>query len=257
MAIGINYRNAKLYGGAALAYLSRSGQNQNQGFRYRNPGSNTQTITKKRKPKQVIKSFKRMVYDTEQAKHYTFDVSTVMTHNTIYTCMPTQGITQGTGISSRQGDEVYLCAIRLSGVCVTSVDENAYKYRIMVGYTGEEYTTGGIANTFPVALTSAELFLPSTGTLLPVNGLVNAKAFTCLYDEVVDINSNLADVADWTSFRTTVQLNTVFPYQAGGSVFGKTKNLVVVLTSAVAAGSAGVTSTGSIVLSADLIFKSG
>lgn len=242
--------------GAMNYYSNPSGSRTKQPYIMTNGGSQTRTlINKRRKKRGPYKSFKKLVYDTEPAKHYTFDGSTSTTHNTIYTCSPTQGIVQGTGATARIGDEVYLCALKLHGLAVAATASNAYKYRVLVGWTGEEYSTANIANQFVSGLGAAEIFLPNTAATLTVNGIVNSKAITIIHDETIDINSQISTVADWSSFSYTVPLNMVYPYQASGSVFGKNKNLVVIVTSAVAGGTTGTTSTGSFVISADLIFK--
>ena len=47
----------------------------------------------------------------------------------------TSKIVQGTSNSQREGDSVYLEALKIEGIIHSSVDSNAYKYRILVGYS--------------------------------------------------------------------------------------------------------------------------
>jgi len=249
---GYGYSKPRLFGaiGAGLYNSSRTRQ------KFRPTGGRSITITRNRKKKPVSRmSFKKMVYSTEQAKHYTGEVSAVLKHNVLYTMCPTQGIVQGNTATTRIGDEVYLAALKINALAVTDTSSNAYKYRILVGWTGEEYSVANIQNTFPEAQSSAQTFHPSTASLIMPNGVVNAKAFTVLHDQSIDINSQISGVADWQTVTVNVPLEQVFNYQSAASVQGKTRNLVVLLCSSVAGGTNTVTSTGSMVVSFDLIFK--
>lgn len=162
----------------------------------------------------------------------------------------TAQIGQGTGNADRLGDSIYLEALKLEGFFQSATDPNAYRFRLIVGYSGEEY---GVTTFTAGNLTATELFLPST-TTTPTNGIINPKAFTVLYDEVHDINSQVENYRTIASTRTTIQLKQQFPYQASTSVYGKTKNLYAVVV-AYAADVAAATPIGSAVLSYDLIFK--
>jgi len=84
---------------------------------------------------------------------------------------------------------------------------------------------------------------------------VNPKAFTVLHDEVIDINSIVVATQETHALAFTIPVQTRFQYQASASQFGKTRNLVVVVTSFVPGGVTGTTATGTIQLSSDLIFK--
>ena len=211
----------------------------------------TGTTTKKRRPKGgKKKSFTRKVMDVFGAKHFTDQPSVVIPNVTPLTYNLTSKIVQGTSNSQREGDSVYLEALKIEGIIHSSVDSNAYKYRILVGYSGEEHTAAAWSST---GLTNAEIFLPGTFALAAC-GIVNPKAFTVLYDQVIDINSQITGEATLQSFRDTIQLKTKFPYQSAGAVYGKTKNLyVIVLGYGVAL--AVNDPTGTVFMSMDLIFK--
>ena len=216
----------------------------------------TQTLTKRRRTKpQRSVSLKTLIKRTEAAKHYTFENNAALLHNTLYTCIPTQGITQGTGNTNRVGDEIYLCAIKVMGQYLSASTAGAYSMRLLVGWSGEEYTTANISNQLVSGLGGSEVFLPSTFTTWTPNGLINPKAFTVLYDQTIDINSQITATSDLSSFEFTVPLNQTFCYQSSGSVQGKTRNLCVVVIGGVALGTTGTTPAGNCIWAADLIYK--
>lgn len=218
-------------------------------------GANRSLVARRSHKRKGRKSFKRAVMDIQPAKHVTSTPNTSMTHNTLYTCCPSQAITQGDGNTNRDGDSAYLCALKMKGVFYTSTLEGGYQYRIIVGYSGEEISTANVDTTFVSGLGTSEVFLPNTATAITSNGIINPKAFTVLYDETFDVNSQLVDIYDSIGFDFTVPLNTQLPYQASGSVFGKYKNLYVLVMGWIGGGSSGVSAVGNVSASYDLIFK--
>jgi len=142
--------------------------------------------------------------------------------------------------------------LKIKNAIFSSTAAGAYQFRILVGYSGEEYTANNYTTT---RLTATELFLPDTFNW-GVNGLINPKAFTCLYDSTVDINSQITGVADITNHAFTVDLgNQHFNYQSSGSTFGKTRNLYMLVIGCAAGGVSGVSPVGTINTAVDLIFK--
>lgn len=188
------------------------------------------------------------------AKHYTGETSPTLVHNTVTSMCPTQGITQGDGNTNRDGDAIELEALKLKGSLVTATTAGAYQYRVMVGWSGEEFTTANIATGLVSAIGATELFLPSTQGWVN-NALVNPKAFTILYDQTFDLNSQIAATQDIYNFNVTVPIHQGFSYQSSGSVQGKNRNLYVVVIGSVAGGTTGTTAAGQILLAYDLVFK--
>lgn len=255
MAIGFGYRNY-LKGAAGLGAVAY--QTRNPAFigrRSRTGRSYTLVTTNKRRQAFKGNSFKRQVMKLHPAKHYTMETSPNNTHNTILSMCPTQGITQGDGNTNRDGDGVHLESIKVKGTLITSAAAGAYQHRIIVGWSGEEITTANIATSLVSGLSATELFLPTTAGTWVNDGIINPKAFTCLYDETFDLNSQIALTQDLVSIGFTVPIHQDFDYQASGSVMGKTKNLFVVVIAAVAGGVTGTTAAGQHLISADLIFK--
>lgn len=218
----------------------------------RSARSQSMTITKTKRRRTINrKSFKNQLYDNMAAKHTNGEQGLGMTHNTLYTLVPTAQPAQGDTNASRDGDAIVLCALKLNGFFNTDVAAAGYSFRVIVGFTGEEYTTV----PFGSGLGTSELFLPSTAGLATV-GIINPKAFTVLYDEKFTVNSEISGTRSKLDYSIYVPLNNQkFYYQSSASQLGKTKNLVVVIVSDVIGGVSGVTSTGGTTLSWDFIFK--
>jgi len=246
----------KPYGRTAMnvvPYMLSSSQSSRRGVKSSTTGSIV-TTKRARKPARAL-SLKTLIKRAEASKHYTLDSNIATLHNTVYTCVPTQGVLQGvTNAAGRSGDEIYVCALKMHGIMVSAAAAGAYSFRILVGWTGEEITTAGAGTGLVSGLGTTEVFLPNTVTYA-TNGVVNPKAFTCLYDQTFDINSQIATISDVNSFSFTVPINQTFNYQSSASIQGKTRNLAIVVVSTVYGGVTGTTASGACVLAADLIYK--
>lgn len=177
------------------------------------------------------------------------------THNTIYTNNITAQVTQGTGNDNRQGDQIFMRGLNIRGSVFTNSTANAYQYRILVGYSGEEYNPGIAFGTGANGLAIGEIFLPNTGINFTTHGIINSKAFTVLYDQTLDVNSQIAATVDVSHVNIYVPLNQKFAYQSAASVYGKTKNLYVIAIGSVAGGTAGTTAAGVVSFTTDLTYK--
>jgi len=217
--------------------------------------SNTRTLTRTRtKGKQMKSQIKRILTADKPAKHLTAYAPSNLLHNSIYTICPTQAVVQGDTNAQRDGDQIQLCALKLKGAFYTDSVAAGYTYRILVGYSGEEYPTGVAWSA--AGLVEAEIFLPLTGNGHRTNAVVNPKAFTVLYDQTIDVNSLLDGVADVHSYEVSVPLgDQKFYYQSTASVYGKTRNLYVVVIACRGGGTLGTTDSGDIQMAVDLIFK--
>lgn len=243
--------NRKLYAtamGSSLKVLPYMLGNSSTG---RSSGTQNM-VTAKRKRKPNRNSFRSKLMAVTAAKHHTGTQAQAFTHDSIYSLNVTAGIVQGDLNSTRNGDSIHLAAIKIKGFFNAATAAGAYSYRILVGYTGEEYTNTSFS---AAAIGDVELFLPNTTNSFRGTGIINPKAFTCLYDETIDVNSEVAAALSLKSYAFTVQLDKRFPYQASGSVLGKDKNLMIVVIGSVAGGSLGVTAAGGTTISFDCIFK--
>jgi len=240
---------------AALSVLGAAGGGSNQQVGTTSAASRSQTMARKRRKVTGRRSsFAKKVRNLAPYQHNTLadgsDFSN-MTHNTIYTTNLTAKIVQGDANTDRDGDAIYLNALKLSGAIHTNTASNGYMFRVLVGWSGEEYAITASS----AGLTSQEIFLPATGTTFLTNGIVNPKAFTCIYDSISDVNSLLATTADIFSLRAKIQLDQKYVYQSSGSTFGKFKNLYLVVIGCVIGGTTGTTATGTFYMGTDVIFQ--
>jgi len=222
------------------------------GFRY--GGSKSQTITKrKRKYGSRTFSLKRAIDNTRPAKHCPFtDIGVSTTHNTIYTWGPSQTIAKGTGDDQRIGDHVQLEALKLHyKVESNAAFDSAVQYRIITLWSGEEFN---VPVTLGSGLSASELFVTGSSAW-QVLGVCNPKAVTVLDDRTINLNNSITGVSDLESNFYTVQLGQKLDYQTAGSIYGKNRNLYVVVIGSIDGGTTGTTVTGNILFNADLIFK--
>lgn len=173
-------------------------------------------------------------------------------HNSIFSYNLSAQLGQGTGNTNRQGDQVYLEAVKFRGYVRSAATAGGYTYRVLVGWSGEEYIPAGLTTA---GLSFAEIFLPQTGTYNGAAAIVNPKAFTVLFDSNVDINSQIAAVTDINSIVFNVPLKQKFAFQATASNYGKTKNLYIVVIGSLPGATAGVTGAGDAAINCDIIFK--
>lgn len=255
MAIGFGYKNNAAYAFGAGQQLYNAAVSRATATGYRNGRSYTQTGYKRRRPVGNRLSLKRQMIKLHSAKHSTQDLSANNTHNTILTSCPTQNVVQGDGNTNRDGDAIHIECLKLKGSLVSSTTAGAYQHRIIVGWSGEEVTTALIATNLVSGLAATELFLPTTSGTWVANGIINPKAFTVLYDQTFDINSQVAAAQDIVNFAVSIPIHQDFDYQSSSSVQGKNRNLFVIAIAEVAGGTSGVTAAGQHIISTDLVFK--
>lgn len=176
-----------------------------------------------------------------------------MVQQALYTVNLTAGITQGTANTQRNGDAIVLSGLKVKGFYSTDTASNGYGFRVIVGYSGEEFTNTTFSSG---AFVAAQLFLPNTSTTQTTAAQIDPKAFTVLHDERITCNSQLEGVRDRQDYSFYVNLgNTKFPYQATASALGKMKNLYMIVTGDVLLGTPGSTAIGGSTLTVDLVFK--
>jgi len=241
------------YGAVSYAASKYGPPGPNNRYINRKTANNGSLITADRAFKRRRYSFKSKVKATEPAKHSTVaPTQNPMLADTLYTFSPTQAITQGTGNTNRIGDSIEIMALKVKGFFNTATPTGAYTFRVIVGWSGEEYAA---ASTFTSGLGATEIFLPNTVTGWVANGIINPKAFTVLYDQTWDINSMIAAASENQSYAFTVPINQTFNYQATAATMGKLKNLYVVIVGNVFGGTGGITQIGATFMATDLIFK--
>jgi len=202
---------------------------------------------------QIRKEIAKSTMRQSEVKNASSGNSATLVHNQIQGFGVTQRIVQGTNSEQRLGDEMFLEAFRMEVIIGAPTTAGAYAYRIMVVYSGEEYSGTTFSST---TLTSSEIFLPNIVSGTRVSGVVNKKAVQVLYDHEFVINSNITAVADVYTTSAYINLRKYkFQYQAGGSVYGKLKNLYVIVIPNVQGGTLDTTACGSIVINNSLDYR--
>lgn len=134
---------------------------------------------------------------------------------------------QGNADGNRIADAVNL--IKLSGNIRWYTDPKAafYQLRILVFFSGEE--TNPNATNFATGGLGASDFMIG-GTAVSSIGCVNPKSCQLLYDNLVEINSAIDAFEDGVTTRINIDLKgQKFLYQSAAGVYGKTKNLYVMI----------------------------
>jgi len=236
---------------AAGKYAYGSARGTRTNLRFRQGGVLTETATKKRKTTGK-KSFKDQLFAQMAAKHDTGEQQIALLHNTMQTLNLTARITQGDANNSRDGDAIVLCGLKLKGFVHSHTSTNMFGYRLLIGYSGEEYNR----TTFGAGLVNDEVFLPNTAVTNTELGQINPKAFTVLHDERYTVNSQITDIRDREDFSVYIDLgNKKFPYQSAASIYGKDKSLYVVIVGNVFGGTTGTTIAGGCNITWDFVFK--
>lgn len=205
----------------------------------------------------LSKTKKAIITMAQTYNHYIADNvcgNGALLHNVVYSYNMTSSLVQGTAVNQRQGDQVYLKDLKLKGFINSSTSSNSYSYRIMVGFSGEEFNPATLLSTGLGGSDPQQIWLPTYGASY-VNGIVNTKAFTVLLDSTIDLNSQITGAADLQSFEVTVPLFQKFQYQSAASVYGKTKNLYVIVSPFAVSGTPGITGCGATYIGANLSFK--
>lgn len=172
----------------------------------------------------------RMINGILEKKQKPFScIAATMTKRVVLSHNVTAQIAQGTADGTRVGDQINLQSLIVNFSLSTNTTAAFYKYRVIVGWSGEEF------NTSPTLLTTnlgaTDVFIQTPNSLWEL-GIINTKSFTPVFDKLIEVNSLLASYSDGVTTRMVIPFNQKFSYQAAGSTMGKTKNLYIVLVPA-------------------------
>lgn len=215
------------------------------------------TRTKKPQRKSKRNSIRKAILNGETCQHMSRDdtvVTAALLHNNFYSISPTQLVGQGTSNASRIGDTIHLLALKLKGIIATAPVSNAFQYRIIVGMSRIQTSN----NTFASGVfTQADIFIGSTGSSsgYSLNGIVNPKLFTALYDEVIDVNSLVSTTVDFANVEFTIPIDQKFEFARENGTFGSKRNMFLIVIPAVNGGTSNTTSCGNFSAGIDLLFK--
>ena len=250
-------------GGVVLSKTAQAlanAQPSHIGQSFSNPVTRTKTMTKyQRKRKSnpgkkvaTVAAVKRMIGNVVETKQF-FAGPTVtgMAAGTVYSVNLTAQVVQGTLDGNRVGDSILLDHLALRGKFNSpTTPVGHYQCRILVVYSGEEYNPAATFSSSGLAYTEL-MGTPYTAT--QVIGILNHKAITVLYDNTVEVSSQITNVTNGVTFGHVVNLKGAkFPYQALSNTMGKTKNLYLI---AIAGGTSTTADFGNVVINYKLQYK--
>ena len=185
----------------------------------------------------TVAAVKRMINGVLEKKQKPLQViSPAMSIDVLYTFNFTAQIPQGTTDGSRIGDQISLGSLEVNLRYQTGSIGGAYQLRVLIFWSGEEFNPS--INTLTAgSFTASQLFLPGVTGLYPF-APCNSKAVTLLHDQIMNIDSQIEGKSDVGVSRINIPFKgQTFKYQESGSVYGKTRNLyMVVLPTATVSG---------------------
>jgi hypothetical protein len=171
-------------------------------------------------------------------------------HNTVYTQNLTYLITQGTAQSNRQGDSVYLCSLKASGLHQGPVSlQDGLVFRILVYWADQFQNTGAVTS---VTISAPDLFIARNK--FEATGIVDPKKIYVIHDELVEVQPSISNVYTGTQFNLQCLVNKAIHFIPGTNEVNP-RQLYISIIPSIANGNPGVSTTGEFSLSTDLVFK--
>jgi len=200
---------------------------------YGNGGSRTRNMTKRRRGKKgskklaTVSTVRRMLSGVQEKKQSCQTIqasgSTNMNSGVLTGYNLTAAITQGTADGMRVGDSIDLTAFVANVRWTTNAAAGFYQLRVLLFYSGEEVNPAAFQTTG--FLTTSQVITPAS--LFAVVGVINTKAVTILYDNLLELNSTISTVQEGVTARINVPLKGKFHYNETAGVYGKSKNLYI------------------------------
>lgn len=177
----------------------------------------------------TVGAAKRMLQGVlEKKQMIIYPQITAIAQGSIYTYNLTAQLTQGNADGTRVGDVVDLKNLEFNLQWYTHPAAAYYRLRVLVFWSGEEYNPGA-TNFGSASLSTGQLFI-GAATFVTQN-ICNTKSINVLYDQLAEINSAVAGYEDGMTLRANITSGIAgkYTYQESGSVYGKTKNLYMVV----------------------------
>jgi len=168
----------------------------------------------------------------------------------VYSKNLTYDLTQGTSQANRQGDNVYLCSLKVSGFYESPVNAaNGVVYRVLV-YWSDLYANTGNFGT--ATISTGDIFINSgdRNSML----IVDPKKVTVLYDETTVIQASISGVYTAQDIIAKVSIEKAVKFLPGTNELNP-RNLFLTIIPSVANGSTGTTDAGKFIIGTDLVFK--
>ena len=240
--------NSTMFGGNQLLPVKPF-----MGSKFNYGGPSTRSVTKRKRGrrqyglKQTIRGLESALHNVSNA---TGTANFVTSHNNVYSKNLCYDITQGTAQGNRQGDTIYLCALRLSGFYESpQASANGVIYRVIV-YWSDVYAATG--NWGTATITTGNLFI-NTGdrnsTLI-----TDPKKITVLYDETTVIQPTVEQVYTAMDISAKISIEKAINFLPGANEVNP-RQLYISIIASVANGTAGITDSGKFIMGTDVIFK--
>jgi len=216
-------------------------------------GSQTKNKKKRKAPYFSGSVLKRTIRSLESTLHNVVGQSNFTTlHNTIYCINLTYNLTQGTAQGNRQGDSVYLNALKASIFYDSPIgQQDGTTYRVLVHWS-DTYKNSGAWSSATIG--TGELFIGTTGNTRTSTGIIDPKSTYCVYDELVTIQPTIVGVYAAATNELTVQLNKAINYLPGTNEVNP-RQLYMTIIPAIANGTTGTSDAGRFIVATDLMFK--
>lgn len=190
--------------------------------------------------KAVKKVVRRELNKQEEIKQYypTSASSSALTHNTVYTLSPIQGLTTGTSANNRVADQIFLRKLVINGDIQCSATQSIVVHRVLVLWTDQQTaTTWGFNSVFG----TTNIFYATTNyAYAMINNKLNN---TIICDRTITAKADIGSEIKSTPFKIVCPIFKKIKWQSG-SIYLKDKQLYVVVIPHVAGGSSGVTVAG-------------
>jgi len=197
-------------------------------------------------------SLKRQLLRMHETKEASYQANITLLHQSSYAWCPTQTVLVGNNSNTRIGDDVYLTSLVMNGFFATDAAAHAcHKFRCIVFWSRAEVACGAFAQN---VIGGSQVWHPGTDAII-ANAIPNPNACTVVSDFVIDAAQVLNTAKEFKSFNITVPLKQTFKYREVNGVYGKSKNLYVLVNSFIAGGVDNTTSAGTLTLAATLKFK--
>lgn len=182
---------------------------------------------KKQKVATVAAVRRMIVGNLEKKQLLKTPTASAIAQDAICTFNITAQIAQGTADGNRVGDVIALERLVANVRWYTDSEAAFYQLRVLVFWSGEEHNPG-TTNFSTSGFSYNQIFVGAP--LNNTGGVTNPKAVQVLYDNLVEINSNINGYEDGKTTRIDLRLpKGKFAYQEGGSIYGKLKNLYMVV----------------------------
>lgn len=224
--------------------------------RYNKSRSYRKKSFRKKKPS-LASIIKKVIHKDDDAHHAVIAQNNqVLGANTMYTSSLFTEIAQGTSNATRVGDAIWLEALKVRLNFYGSATSNTVLIRFLIVKSGIEIAGGvsGLWQTGGTGLSTGNVFLNTAVTTPAIDGIIDPKKVTVLYDKVVELTPRISGQVVVHNHNMTIPLKTKHVYQVGNSGYAKMKQIYCIAVPYQLGATTGA-AIGTIDMSSDIIFK--